>query len=131
MAIVAQEVLAQQFLDEGTVGIFGRVAVSERPRNALMKLDHNQETNFGATNVRLIIYWINLFADSLQKLGAYRPDQAYVFEHNFEQVPILLVVHLEIIGVNIDIAPSRVAYAPQNDVQYLEDRLTNTRWELI
>ena len=49
MIVVAKKVLAEQFLDKGTVRVVWRVAVSKLTWNALMDLNHGQEAHFSAT----------------------------------------------------------------------------------
>lgn len=69
---------------------------------------------------------LNLIADSLKELRANGLDQADIFEHNFEEVPILLIVNLQIVWVHVNVAPRRIADPLENDVQYLEDRLASS-----
>ena len=69
---------------------------------------------------------LNLIADSLEELRANRLDQADVFEHDFEEVPILLIVDLQIVWVHVNVAPGWITDPLENDVQYLEDRLASS-----
>ena len=127
MVIVAKKVFAEQLLDESAVGIVWCVAVSKLPGNALMDLNYGQQAHFSSSQGRALrIERLDLIADSLEELRTNGPDQTDIFEHDFKEVAILLIINLQVVRVHVNVAPRWIADPLQNDVQYLEDGLASS-----
>ena len=132
MAVVLEKVPAEELLDQGAVRVFRAIFVSQFPRNDLVQLRNGKQADLSAS------YWrqrhlnlLYLLADAMEELWADRLDQPDVLEHDSEEIPVLAVVELSIVGVNFDFAPFGVRHPLQDNVKNLENLFSNARRQLF